>query len=96
MQNQLEAIQKILVSNSTPEAMAASKKFVPGVVKVYGVRMPLLNQLAKQFKEGGFELVHQLWQSGAFEEKILAAKILGIIAKKDAKRSLELVHEFSK
>src|SRR5262249_39112035 len=51
---------------------------------------------AKQFKDGGFELVDELWKAGALEEKILALKMLGRIAKKDPERSLKLIQSFAK
>ncbi len=89
------SIQKILKANVTAEAMAAAKKFVPGAIKIYGVGMPLLNELAMKFKTGGFGLVKELWQSGAFEEKILAAKMLRKIAKKNPMQSLETVKYFA-
>lgn len=92
---QLQAIQQLLVSHAKPEALAAHQKFVPGAEKIYGVRTPVLNELATQFKDGGFELVEQLWQSGSLEEKMLAGKMLGKIAKKDAQRTLLLVERFS-
>jgi 3-methyladenine DNA glycosylase AlkD len=55
-----------------------------------------LNVLAKKYKEGGFDLVKELWNSGAFEEKLLAAKMLNVICKKDPELSLKLVSSFSK
>jgi 3-methyladenine DNA glycosylase AlkD len=97
MTDHLKAIQQLLKQNSLPEAKAAHEKFVPGgKEKIYGVRTPVLNGLAKQYKAGGFELVEALWQAGAFEEKLLALKMLGLIAKKDPARSLKLVQVFSK
>lgn len=96
MPEQLKAIQRSLKANSSKDALAAQKNFVPGVTaKVYGVRMPVLNELARQFKAGGFDLVKELWDSGAFEEKMLAVKILGGIAKKDPVRSLQLIQYFA-
>jgi 3-methyladenine DNA glycosylase AlkD len=92
----LKQIQKELEAASTPEAMAAALKFVPGAVKVYGVRTPVLNEMAKKFKAGSFELVMELWKSGAFEERILAAKMLRQVCRKDAALALQLVGEFSK
>jgi 3-methyladenine DNA glycosylase AlkD len=92
----LKEIQKILKAKATPEAKAASKKFVPGNEFIYGVRMPVLNDLAQQFKPSGFELAEELWNAGAFEEKMIAAKMLGKIAKKDPERSLKLVQLFAK
>jgi 3-methyladenine DNA glycosylase AlkD len=40
--------------------------------------------------------VEELWKAGALEEKVLAVKILGKIAKKDPERSLKLVDLFAK
>lgn len=92
----LKTIQTQL-SKSTSEAVrASSMKFVPGAQKVYGVKMPVLNELAKKFDAGGFPLVEELWKSGAYEERVLAAKILGRIAKQDAEKTLKLIAAFSK
>jgi 3-methyladenine DNA glycosylase AlkD len=89
-------VQKELEDNSTPDAKAAALKFVPGAIKVYGIRMPILNGMAKKYKAGSFDLVKELWKSGAFEEKMLAAKLLREICKKDPRQSLDLVSSFSK
>jgi len=95
MSTALKAIQKLLKEKSTTEAMAAHKKFVPGNIKIYGVRNPVLGDLSKQFKEGGFELIKELWDAGALEEKLIAVKILQKIAKKDADKSLALIQYFA-
>jgi 3-methyladenine DNA glycosylase AlkD len=96
MSEQLKAIQKILKANSTEEARASHQKFVPGDEKIYGVRMPFINELAGKYKSGSFELVEELWKAGALEEKLLAVKILGKIAKKDPERSLKMIELFSR
>lgn len=97
LKNQLKTIQKLLNESADEKALAANKKFVPGSPSLmYGTRMPALNDIAKQFKEGGFELVELLWKSGAWEEKILAAKMLGHLAKKDPEKTLNLIADFSK
>lgn len=92
----LKQIQKELQAASTPEAKAAALKFVPGVTKVYGIRTPVLNIMAKKYKAGGFDLVTELWKSAAFEERVLAAKMLREVCKKDPEFSLKLVAGFSK
>ena len=92
----LKQIQQELKNNATPGARAAAMKFVPNADKIYGVRTPLLNVLAKKYKEGGFELVKELWEAGAFEEKQLAAKMLNVICKKNPTLSLKLVSSFTK
>jgi 3-methyladenine DNA glycosylase AlkD len=68
---------------------------VLGNLKIYGVRTPELNELAKQFKTGGLKLIKELWDAGALEEKMIAVKILQKIAKQDAEKSLQLVQYFA-
>jgi 3-methyladenine DNA glycosylase AlkD len=95
MSAEIKAIQKILQEKANPNAKASIEKFIPGIEKIYGVYKPVLNELAKQFKAGGFELVRELWDAGAFEEKILAGKLLGKIAKQNPQCALQLVESFS-
>ena len=85
----LKQVQKELQEQAAPEAKAAALKFVPNAEKVYGIRSPVLNLMAKKYREGGFGLVKELWYSGAFEERLLAAKLLNIICKKDPLLSLK-------
>ena len=40
--------------------------------------------------------MEELWEAGALEEKILAVKMLGKIAKKDPERSLKMIQLFAK
>ncbi|MGC4104459.1 DNA alkylation repair protein [Ferruginibacter sp.] len=95
MSADLQHIQKLLSEKSIPEALAAHKKFVPGNMKIYGVRTPVLDAIAKQFKEGGFALIKELWDAGALEEKLVAVKILQKTAKNDAVQSLQLIQYFA-
>lgn len=96
MSQALDDIRKILKSKSSKETAEFSKKVAPGSSRIYGVKMPELNKLATEFREEGFDLAEELWEAGAFEEKILAMKILEKIAKKDSARSLKLVKKYSK
>jgi 3-methyladenine DNA glycosylase AlkD len=96
MSDLLKQVQKELKDNSNTKAKAAALKFVPNAEKVYGIRTPVLNLLAKKYKEGGFDLVKELWNAGAFEERLLAAKLLNVICKKDPLLSLKMVAGFSK
>jgi len=57
--------------------------------------VPILNELAIKHKDGGFELIEALWKSGAFEERLLAAKLLGKVCKQDPVRTLELTKKFA-
>ena len=92
----LNKIRKILKENASPEGRAAHEKFVPGLVKAYGTRAPVVNEIAKQFKDRDFNLVEELWTGEHIEEKILAAKLLGHIAKRNPEKTLALIKRFSK
>ena len=92
----LKQIQSELKKLSNEKVKQSSQKFVPTNQNIYGVTMPLVNELAKKYKEGGFELAVQLWKSGAFEERVLAAKMLGRIAKKSPEKTISLIKQFSK
>jgi len=95
MSQQLKDIRKFLKANASEAAIASHRKFVPGLTKIYGVKMPVLNQLAKEFKDAGFSLVEELGDSDYIEEKVLAAKLLGNIAKKDPEKAFQLFNHFS-
>jgi len=65
MSELLKKIQNEFKDRSTPGAKAAALKFVPGAQKVYGIRTPVLNELAKKYKEGGF---FHLWRNYGMQE----------------------------
>ncbi len=91
----ISSIKQALAAGSDEKAKGAVRKFIPTSQHVYGVRLPLLNQIAKEHREGGFELAEALWKSGAFEEKLLAAKLLGSSCKKNPDRALTLAKKFA-
>ena len=92
----LTSVQAELRAAATSETKAATAKFVPTSQLVYGVRVPVISALVKSCRPGGFELVQALWRSGAFEEQLLAAKLLGAIARQDPERTLAFVNAASK
>ena len=96
MSHQLNAIRKTLKESASDATAESHKKFVPGVSKLYGVSMPVLNSLAKQYKDGGFNLVEEMSDSDVIEEKVLAAKLLGLVAKKDPAKAIRLFKTLSK
>lgn len=95
MSSQLQIIQKLLTEHSDSAAVAANNKFIPGEKRVYGVRNPVINDLAKQFKAGGFALIKELWEAGAYEEKLMAVKMIGYMAKKEPAKALQFVQDFA-
>jgi len=64
------SIKQALAAKSDERVKAGVRKFVPTSQHVYGVRLPLLNLIVKEHREGGFDLAEALWNSGAFEEKL--------------------------
>jgi len=92
----LASVQARLRAAASPEAKAATARFVPTSQAVYGVRVPVLNALVKSCRAGGFELVEDLWRSGAFEERLLAAKLLGVVARQDPARAVAFISAASK
>ena len=92
----LAEIQKILKSKAKNRTKVNGTKFVPTAKKVWGVRAAVLNDITKKIKESDFDLVEKLWKSGGFEERQLAAKILGKVCEKDPDRVLKLIKKFSK
>ena len=63
---------------------------VKGNQKIYGVKTPELNLLAKEYKSGSFELAEELWKAGALEERIIAIKIMEKTGKQEPARLLRL------
>jgi len=96
MLSKLSEIKKVLKAKSNEKIKASFQKFIPSSQKVYGVKISELNKLAMRYKNGGFEIVKELWNSGSFEEKLLASKILGKICKKDPRKTLQFLKIFSK
>lgn len=93
--NHLIEIKKSLKRASTVKAKLATLKAVPTAKDVYGVRMPVLNNLAKTYKTCDFKLINELWKSGKFEERMLSAKIIGFKAKKEPVKTLSTIRKFS-
>ena len=65
----ISSIKRELIAKSDTKAKEAFRKFVPMSQRAYGVLVPFLNQIAKEHREGGFELAEALWKAGAFEER---------------------------
>lgn len=93
---QLFEIRKMLKSRTDKKTKASWRESVPSAEKVYGVRVSVLNEMFKKIKVADFDLVQRLWRGGVLEERILAAKILGKICKKDPAKTLGLLEKFSK
>lgn len=96
MSEQIKEIQRTLTERSDKGNIDFFQMMVPGEQKIYGVKTPVLNELAKKYKEGAFDLAEELWNAGALEEKIIAIKIIEKVGKTDPLRVLKLFKQFSK
>lgn len=75
-------IKERLQELATPEAKAAYERTVRPQRKIYGVRTPLLNDLAREFSAEGIGVVELLWRGGSYEERLITTKILGRFGRK--------------
>ncbi len=96
MSKQLKEIQIILAKKADKKNIEFFQKMIPGKQKIYGVKTPELNLIARQYKAYSFDLAKELWDSGAFEEKIIAIKIIEKTGKQDPNQLLKLFNQFSK
>lgn len=95
MKKEIKIIQGILISHAKKDHKDFFSKMVPGRQLIYGVKTPVLNTIAKDYREGSFELATALWYAGSMEEKIIAIKILEKKGKDDPARLLILFRQFS-
>jgi 3-methyladenine DNA glycosylase AlkD len=95
LSDQLKAIQKVLTAKAAKTNAEFFLKMVPRQQKIYGVKTPDLNLLAKQYKTYSFTLAEELWKSGALEEKIIAIKMIEKTGKTDPAKLLRVFKRFS-
>ncbi len=92
-----------LVNEIQTRLLAAAKesnhdffmKMVPGQQKIYGVKTPVLNEMAKRYQIHGLALADVLWQSGSLEERVIAVKICEKKGKEDPAALLKLFQQFA-
>ena len=96
MSKEIKEIQQILIDRAEKGNKTFFEKMVPGKQKIYGVKTPVLIEIAKQYKSGSFTLAVELWKAGSFEERIIAIKIMEKKGNDDPARLLRLFKSFSK
>jgi 3-methyladenine DNA glycosylase AlkD len=82
MEKIIENIRGELKRNINEKTKATSQNFFKEKIKFYGVTIPTVNKISKQFfkqinfksKSEIFDLCENLWQSGYIEESIIACK----------------------
>src|SRR5271169_6831030 len=80
----LAIFRKSLNENSNPERAAKEKSYLKSPYKFFGVTVPFITRMAKDFKKTNrdmdkefvFELGKRLWDSEYHQEKTLAIKLL--------------------
>jgi 3-methyladenine DNA glycosylase AlkD len=92
----LSEIRQILKNRTDKKVKLSTQRIVPSVEKIYGVKVSVINEIVKKIQRADFELVENLWKNNVLEERILAAKILGRICRKNPGKTLNLVKKFSK
>ncbi len=84
MEDQIIAeIRQALKDNADEKTLASTDRYFKEEVKVYGVRIPIVNQIGKlafekiksRSKEEIFNLCEELWKSGYSEEGYIACNI---------------------
>ncbi len=96
MSAQLNEIKLLLISGATLKNNEEYyKKMVPGKQKVYGIKTPVLNEIARKYKTGSFALASELWKAGSLEERVIAIKIIEKKGKENPDLVLKLFCEFS-
>ncbi|MFN2481919.1 MAG: hypothetical protein ABR554_10675, partial [Pyrinomonadaceae bacterium] len=60
--NRLASIRRRLARESGEGARDSFRKFIPTSQRVYGVRVPALNEIAREHGGAGFALVEALWR----------------------------------
>ncbi|KEO75677.1 DNA alkylation repair protein [Anditalea andensis] len=76
----LDEIRKDLRQSMDEKTQVTSQRFFKETIKFHGVKMPVVNKISKQYfnqikflpKSDIFDLCEILWQSGFFEESIIA------------------------
>jgi len=95
VRSQLKLIQQRLTSLAVVGDEQFFRTMVPGRQKIYGVKTPILNAIAKEFQSYSFELAEALWKAGALEEQVIAIKIMERKGRQDPARLLKLFSKFS-
>lgn len=80
MEKLLSKVRKCLKDNVDEKTLAGSQNFFKEKIKFYGVKVPTVNRISKEFfdqidtkqKQDIFDLCELLWQSGYLEESFIA------------------------
>jgi 3-methyladenine DNA glycosylase AlkD len=98
-----EGLHDLLRSLGSEEQAAGARRFIPGMGESYGVPLPALRIIAAESVRWSqrclpraFALVERLWRNGSRDERVIAAKMLERLGKREWARTLELAVSFVK
>jgi len=91
----------LLRSLGSEEGAAGAARFIPGLGESYGVPVPTLRIIAAELAKWGqrnpaeaFALIERLWHNGSRNERVIAAKILERLGKRQWVQTLEVAASF--
>ena len=94
-------LRGLLRSLGSEEQVAGAARFIPGMGESYGVPLPALRIIAAELVKWGrhrpaevFALVKQLWHNASRDERVIAAKMLERLGKREPEKTLELAASF--
>lgn len=94
-------LHELLRSLGSQEQAAGAERYIPGLGESYGVPIPALRIVAAELAKWGrrnaapaFALIERLWQNGSRDERVIAAKTLERLGKREWERTLELAASF--
>ncbi len=96
-----EGLHDLLRSLGGEEQAAGAARFIPGMGESYGVPISALRIIAAELTKWGqrspaeaFALVERLWHNGSRDERVIAAKILERLGKRQWAETLEVAASF--
>lgn len=96
-----EELHDLLRSLGSEGNAAGAARFIPGLGESYGVPVPALRIIAAELVKWGqrrpaeaFALVERLWHNGSRDERVVAAKMLERLGKREWEKTLDLAASF--
>ena len=96
-----EGLHDLLRSLGGEEQAAGAARFIPGMGESYGAPIPALRIIAAELTKWGqrspaaaFALVERLWRNSSRDERVIAAKMLERLGKRQWAETLEVAASF--
>lgn len=94
-------LHDLLRSMGSEEQVTGARRYIPGMGESYGVPIPALRVIAAELVKWGqrhveeaFALVERLWHNGSRDERVIAAKVLERLGKREWAKTLDLAASF--